>query len=188
MKDPKMMSTLLQTKWQRALKRHGYRLSKRIFANSTPVDIISTTPSGLLIRQPTLIVSYEVERIYSVIKSIALGLYYWESGYKEKWNHNCIIRSPNFSYPDLSQPEDIKLLIKINEYLTNLEYHPELIRLGWDKKGDYPEIFYYQFFKNQVDKLHTIRMVFYNYFVFFAFLGLDFQSAEKNLVKSIALG
>lgn len=157
--------TIFKSKWVQSLLRRGGVLGKRIFSTARSARVISRR-KDILIPHETLAISYEIKRIERVIESIARALYYFESGYEEKWSNDCIIRSPNFLNRDLSYSQDAYNLNQINQAFIHGEKHQEL---GIKRKGTHPDIFYYQFFRSE-DTNFIIRMVFYSNFTFLAFL------------------
>lgn len=157
--------SIFKSKWLQTLLRRGGVLGKRIFSTARSARVISRK-NDVLIPQETLAITYEIERIERVIKSIALALYYRESGYKEKWVGNCTIKSLNFLKRDLSQAQDADLLNQVTQAFVHGEKHQEL---GLAKKGSHPDVFYYQLFKAE-HRSSIIRIVFYSDFTFLAFL------------------
>ncbi|MDB9513108.1 hypothetical protein PN499_18100 [Kamptonema animale CS-326] len=161
--------TIFKSKWVQTLLRREAVLGKRIFSTARNARVISIN-NGLLIPYDTLAITYEVERIERVIESIARALYYHDSGYQEKWVNSCIIKSLNFLKRDLNPPEDAEYFTRINQYFIDPE-------LGLTKKGSHPDVFYYQFFQSK-ERNSIIRIVFYGYFTFLAFLQ------EKEIAPS----
>lgn len=157
--------TVFKSKWvQNLLKRDG-ALGKRIFSTARSARILSKR-NDVLIPHETLAISYEMKRIERVIESIACALYYLESGCREKWTADCIIKSPNFLNQNLSYSQDAYSLSQVNQAFIHGEKHQEL---GLTRRGANPDIFYYQFFRSE-DMNFIIRMVFYSDFTFLVFL------------------
>lgn len=157
--------TMFKSKWVQTLLRREAVLGKRIFSTARNARVISRN-NGLLIPYDTLAITYEVERIERVIESIARALYYHESEYQEKWVNSCLIKSPKFLNRDLSYSQDAYILKHINQAFIEGEKNP---KLELNKKGSHPDVFYYQFLKLE-DKNFIVRIVFYGYFTFLAFL------------------
>lgn len=155
---------IYKSKWLDTMCRRDASLGKRIFSTAREVRVISKKDS-LLIPSQTLAISYEMERIENVIKSIVHGLYYLE--FQRKWINDIDIISPNFLQNDLNHTPDIHKLKQMNQYFIDLQEHQQY---GLEKKGSHFDIFYYQFLKGTTENCHTIRMVFYNHFIFFAIL------------------
>lgn len=156
---------IFKYKWARTLLRNNEALKKRFLATARDVKVI-TNRQGLLIPEDTLVISYEIDRINRVISSVAHAIYHIESGMKKIWTHECTIRSPRLTYEDLSIPQDLSALRQTENAFIQGELHPEL---GLGRKGENPDIFYYQFFDAQQGNF-VIRMVFYQSFSFLAFL------------------
>jgi hypothetical protein len=156
------------------LGRHDASLGKRIFSTAREVRVISKKDS-LLIPSQTLAISYEMERIESVIKSIVRGLYYLE--FQRKWINDIDIRSLNFLQNDLNLTSGIHELEQMNQYFIDLQEHQQY---ELEKKGSHFDVFYYQFLKGITEKCHIIRMVFYNHFIFFAILKNSILKVQVN--------
>ncbi len=88
--ESELSSSIFKSKWVKTLSRREGVLGKRIFSTAEPVKVVSVK-NGLFILYETLVISYEIERINRVIESIARALYYWESGYREKWIKNALL-------------------------------------------------------------------------------------------------
>jgi hypothetical protein len=157
--------TMFTSKWVQSLLRREGILGKRIFSTARSARVIKRK-NNILIPYETLAITYEINRIYRVIESIARGLFYIESGYSEKWLKNCIVMSPNFLNRDLTYAKDY---YKLNQLEQAFVHGEEFQNLELTKKGTQPNIFYYQFFKSQ-DREFLVRMVFYGDFTFFVFL------------------
>jgi hypothetical protein len=155
---------MFMSKWVQTLLRREGVLGKRIFSTARNARVISRK-NDVLIPHETLAISYEMKRVERVIESIARALYYLESGYQEKWTNACIIKSLNFLNRDLSYSQDAYNLSQINQAFIRGEKKYQELGI----KGAHSEVFYYQFFKSE-DMNFIIRMVFYNDFIFLAFL------------------
>ncbi|MDY6899101.1 MAG: hypothetical protein SWZ49_13635 [Cyanobacteriota bacterium] len=149
---------LLKSKWIKAMCRQNASLGNLMFARSKPV-VIPYLHGDLLVPKETMAMTYDRQRIDNVIKSIACGLYYYESGYKNKWLKDWDITSPNFLMPNLSRSPYYRDLI-------NLARGFDLAKL--ERKGEHREIFYYQIRKHDDDNKWTIKMVFYESMIFVA--------------------
>jgi hypothetical protein len=165
--------SIFKSKWVQTLLRREGVLGKRIFSTARSARVISRK-NDVLIPEQTLAITYEIERIEHVIQSIALALYYRESGHQEKWVGNCTIKSPKFLKRDLNQSQDIYFLNQVSQAFIHGEKYEEL---GLNRKGFHPDVFYYQLFKSK-DRYSIIRMVFYSDFIFLAFLH------EKDAVSN----
>lgn len=155
---------ILKSKWIKVLLRNEGSLGKRIFAQAQPVRTIHQH-NKLLIPRETLAITYELERIENVIKSIARGIYYLEL--QNKWVDDIDIIIPKALYKNLKPRQDINKWETINQCFIRLTAHEQF---ELTKKGSNPDIFYYQFFKLEKNSDYMIRIVFYNYFVIFAIL------------------
>ena len=164
---------MFRSKWVQTLLRREGVLGKRIFSTARGARVISRR-NNLIIPHKTLAISYEMRRINRVIESIARALYYLESGCREKWTYDCIIKSPKFLNRDLSYSQDAYNLERINQAFIHGEKHREL---GLTRKGVHPDVFYYQLFRSE-DMNFIIRIVFYSDFTFLAFL----KQKESSLV------
>lgn len=154
--------SMFKSKWVQVLLRNEGMLGQRMFSTARSVRYISKQ-NGVLIPSKTLAVSYEIERIECVIKSIARGIYYIESNYKEKWVGKCDVKSPKFLNRNLSKPQSAFYLNKINKAFLIGETHKEL---QLTKRGEQSDVFFYQIIK--LDEKHSIiKMVFYKDFIFF---------------------
>ncbi|HEY9908469.1 MAG TPA: hypothetical protein V6D18_12785 [Thermosynechococcaceae cyanobacterium] len=169
--------SILKSKWIGALSRGEASLGKRIFFTAKDVQIISRE-GDLLIPRKTLAISYEIERINCVIESIARALYYYESGYQEKWTKNCTVRSPNFLMDDLSKSKDAFEVEQIVQFFSHGEKFQEL---NIPKKGSHQEVFYYQLLKTKYG-YSVIKMVFYGDFIFIVILGEATVNSSRVLI------
>jgi hypothetical protein len=158
---------LFKKKWVQALLRREGILGKRIFSTARHARTIDKE-NNILIPRETLAISYEIQRINRVMESIARAIYYLELDCQEKWENDCIIRSPNLLNSDLSHPQYVYHLDQINQAFIHGEKNQEL---KLDRKGVHPDIFCYQFFKTEGINSFIIRMVFYDDLTFFAFLS-----------------
>jgi hypothetical protein len=157
--------TIFKSKWVKTLLRREASLGKRIFSKARNARGVSRKNS-VLIPYETLAVSYEIGRIDRVIESIARGLYYIESDKSERWTKSCIIKSLKFLDKNLTYPQDYHEIDQLNKAFI---YGEKFQDLELNRKGDCPDIFYYQFFKFQ-NKNAIIKMVFYEDFTFLALL------------------
>ena len=169
--------SIFTAKWVPALLRREGSLLRKILSTAEAVKVVSRK-NNILIPYDTLAISYEVNRIYSVVEFTARGLYYYESGGQKKWTKKCIVQSPNFLTNDLRKPGFYYDLNEINKCFI---YGEKRSKLNLSKKGSQPDVFFYQIFKaDNGDTL--IRMVFYEDFIFFARL-----TTEENTLNPIIL-
>lgn len=160
--ESKLAFTFHKSKWVKTMLRNQASLGKRIFSKARQVPIISKK-GNLLILNETLAIPYEWNRIESVIKSIACGIYYWESNFQEKWIDDIYIDILISPARDSRSPQKIHELREINQSFIDLQQEDE--KFGITKKGSNPKIFYYQFLKTKNNDC-LIRMVFYDDFIF----------------------
>lgn len=158
----KLAVTMFKEKWVHTLLRREGLLGKRIFSTARDVRYFSRE-NCLYTPNYSVAISYEMGRIERVIKSIAYALYYLESNCQDKWGNDCEIISPMFRCPDLSNPKQNYFLNFVDKLFINGIKHEEL---GLEKKGNNPEVFYYQFVK--LNKSYVIRLVFFDCFPIFA--------------------
>lgn len=161
---------LTKSKWLKTMLRNEASLGKRIFSKAKPARIISKK-ERILIPPQTLAITYEIDRIERVIKSIARAIYFLES--QERWLNDVHVISLNFLQSNL-RPPYIQALQKIDQAFIDLQEHK---KFGLQKKGSHHDIFYYQILNDLQNKNCNIIMVFYNSFVFIGTL----KSKENRL-------
>jgi len=110
--------------------------------------------------EPTVAVDIDRERFNRVLEQVCQGLYFYEFG--DHWQDEIEIHTPlllSMNAPDSD---------KVNELVTNLS--KAIIRElnDCEKRGDNPEIFWYQMLVNREKKRLIIRMMFYEGFDVFA--------------------
>lgn len=154
--------SLLKSKWTETMLKNEASLGKRICSKARKVPIISEK-GNLLILNETLAIPYEWNRIESVIKSIACGIYYLESNFQEKWIDDIYIDILISPARDSRPHQKIHELREINQSFIDLQQEDEKFEIP--KKGSNPKIFYYQFLKTENNDC-LIRIVFYDDFIF----------------------
>ncbi len=159
--ESKLAFTFHKSKWVKTMLRNQASLGKRIFSQARKVQTISKK-DNLFIPVERVAIRYEIDRIENVIKSIARAIYYLESKFQDQWLDDILIGSLNFLNKDFTQTQYLHDLRKINQKFIALQ-ETEEYRIP--KKGSNPEIFYYQFLKEENNNC-LIRLVFYDDFIF----------------------
>lgn len=150
----------------RALSRRPAMLAA-LYANQHPVTIDA---------QLTVAVDIDRERFNKVLEQVCQGLYFFEFG--DRWQEEIEIHTPLLL--SMNDPDSDK----VNELVTNLS--KAIIRKlnDCEKKGDNPEIFWYQMHVNSAKKKLAIRMMFYEGFDVFAISDPLLQSTSSNKANS----
>ena len=146
----------------RALMRRPAMLAE-LYANQYPVTIDA---------QPTVAVDVDMERFNKVLEQVCQGLYFYEFG--DRWQQEIEIHTPLLL--SMNDPDSDKF----NELVTNLS--KAIIRElnDCEKKGDNPEIFWYQMQVNDAKKRLIIRMMFYEGFDVFAISDPLLRTTSSN--------
>jgi hypothetical protein len=145
-----------QRKCIRALKRNELSLYQKIFANSQNISGFQLKDS-LYIPCEVSLLKLDRKRIDNVIESIARAIYHYESSDKKIWRGKCRVE------------QNLQNINVIEKAFIFGEKSGEVV---FKKKGNYPEIFFYQILKDDRDSSYTIRMVFYESTTFIVYLEL----------------
>ena len=150
----------------RALTRRPAMLAG-LYANQHPVTVDA---------QPTVAVDIDRDRFNKTLEQACQGLYFYEFG--DRWQEEIEIHTPLLL--SMNDPDSDK----INELVTNLS--KTIIRelKGCEKKGDNPEIFWYQMQVNSAKKRLIIRMMFYEGFDVFAISDPLLRTTSSNKANS----
>jgi hypothetical protein len=107
----------------------------------------------------------DMDRFNRSMEAIVKGLYF--HGYEEKWIHRVLIVSPSLLSIDGPSPPQANAAIQEHEIQMVQAFD------GVTRRGDNPEVFYYQIGRTNDPKRLFARLVFYEGFVVNAFSSLS---------------
>jgi hypothetical protein len=150
----------------RALTRRPAMLAA-LYANQHPVTIDA---------QPTVAVDIDRERFNNVLEQVCQGLYFHE--FRDSWKEEIKTYTPLLLLMNDPHSDEV------NELVTNLS--KVIIRelIDSEKKGDNPEIFWYQIKVNDTKRQLMIRMMFYEGFEIFAISDPMLRTTSSNNYNS----